>query len=500
VSDTPSWKIDPQFRDRREEERERNRESWGNGAYREIPGPSPELPPPPPLDDPIAELNQKYAVIRVVNRAAILNEHLDAEGLPTFSLLSPDSFKLLLANQKIEVEIGEKNGDKIMKPVPIAPYWITHPQRRQYEGVTFAPQGAPPGYFNLWSGFAVEPRQSGSCERFKEHLLDNVCDGDGALFNWVFGWFADIFQNPAIKCGTSLVLRGEMGVGKTIVGETFGRLLGLHYVQVADPRYVSGRFNAHLVRCLLFHCDEAFWAGDRAAEGKIKDLVTGKRHPIELKGFEVFFVANYVRMFINGNPGWLVPAGLGERRFATLDVADTHKEDTPYFQAISQELEDGGYQRLLSELLDFDLSIVDLRHIPKTAALLDQKIASLSAEDGWWLDILKHGRLPHHTKDAQPGRCPGQLLYDDYIQHAQKQGVRRRHIETALGIFLNKTLPRRLSAAVETFTVRDGTDFDKPITNRGTVYTFPSLADCRTAFQDKCHQEITWPQVGGWHT
>jgi hypothetical protein len=67
------------------------------------------------------------------------------------------------------------------------------------------------------------------------------------LFNWVFGWFADIFQHPDTKCGTALVLRGPMGVGKTIVGDTFGQLLGAHYVQVADPRYVTGRFNAHLV-------------------------------------------------------------------------------------------------------------------------------------------------------------------------------------------------------------------------------------------------------------
>jgi hypothetical protein len=81
-----------------------------------------------------------------------------------------------------------------------------------------------------------------------------------------------------------------------------------------------------------------------------------------------------------------------------------------------------------------------LRHIPKTEALLDQKIASLSPEDGWWLDILKRGRLPHFTEDARSGVCPGQMLYDDYILHAQKQGARRRQIETAIGIFLNQTV------------------------------------------------------------
>jgi len=146
------------------------------------------------LADPIAELNKTYAVIRVVNRAAILNEHLDAEGRPTFSLLSPDGFKLLLANRTADIPGTDKDGNDVMIKVPLAPYWIKHRQRRQHEGIAFSPQGAPPGYFNLWNGFAVQPNQVGSCELFKQHLLDNVCDGNGALFNWVFGWFTDIFQ------------------------------------------------------------------------------------------------------------------------------------------------------------------------------------------------------------------------------------------------------------------------------------------------------------------
>jgi hypothetical protein len=197
--------------------------------------------PPPAELDPIAELNQTYAVIRVENRVAILNEHLDADGLPTFSLLSPDNFKLWLANRKIEITIGEET-----ERLPLAPLWIESPQRREFDGIAFAPQGAPRGYYNLWKGLAIEPNSNGSCQKFKEHLRYNVCDDNAALYNWVFGWFADIFQNPTFKKGTSLVLRGEQGVGKTIVGETFGQLLGLHYCQVADPRYVTGRFNAHL--------------------------------------------------------------------------------------------------------------------------------------------------------------------------------------------------------------------------------------------------------------
>jgi hypothetical protein len=451
------------------------------------------------LADPIAELNKTYAVIRVVNRAAILNEHLDAEGRPTFSLLSPDGFKLLLANRTADIPGTDKDGNDVMIKVPLAPYWIKHRQRRQHEGIAFSPQGAPPGYFNLWNGFAVQPNQVGSCELFKQHLLDNVCDGRDDWYSWVFGWFADIFQNPASKCETALGLRGDEGVGKTIVGETFGHLLGLHYCQVADPRYVTGRFNAHLVRSLLFHCDEAFWAGDKTAEGKIKDLISGKRHPIELKGFEAFWVPNYVRVFVNGNADWIMPAGKGARRPTVLDVADTHKEDTRYFAAIVKELRSGGYERLLHELLNFDLSSVDIRHTLKTEAGLDQKIASLSAEDGWWLDILRTGQLPHLTSDAKPGVCPGQILFDHYIEHAAKQGVRRRAIETALSKFLLRIVPR-LKTYPATYTIKDADNFSPAIKDRGAIYAFPSLKECRDHFAGGLHQSMEWPSPTDWTT
>jgi hypothetical protein len=437
--------------------------------------------------DPIAELNKTFAVVRIVNRVAILNEHLDAEGRPTFSLLPPDGFKLWLANQAAEIPTTDDQGNPAIARVPLAPYWIKHPRRREHAGITFAPQGAPPGYFNLWTGFAVQPNPNGSCDLFKQHLLDNVCDGNSIWFNWVFGWFADVFQHPAGKCGTSLALRGDEGVGKTIVGETFGHLLGLHYTQVADPRYVIGRFNAHLVRCLLFHCDEAFWAGDRVAEGKVKDLISGNRHPIELKGFEVFWVPNYVRVFINGNADWLMPAGKGARRPAVLDVADTRKEDIKYFGAIKQQLEAGGYEKLLDELLSFDLSTVDIRHVPKTDALLDQKIASLGPEDAWWLDILKAGQLPHKTSDAKPGKCPGQAIYDYYIEHARKRGVNRRSIETALGIYLLKSVPN-LTRYPGTFIIKDADAFNPTIKGRGAIYEFPPLDGCRSAFAKTLQQ------------
>jgi hypothetical protein len=430
-------------------------------------------------DPDVARLNENYALVMVGDGAAIMKTAADG-----IKFMTVWGFELWLANRFVE------RGDKT---IPLAKHWKAHPQRRQYDGVVFAPNREVPHHFNLWRGFAAEPR-AGDCSKFLAHLRDNVCRGDESLYYWVVGWFAQIVQQPDKKMGTALVFRGKEGTGKTKVGEVIGSLLGNHYVPVSDPRYITGRFNSHLASCLLLHCDEAFWAGDHAAEGKLKDLITGHDHLIEYKGREPIRVRNYLRLLIIGNPDWLVPAGFEERRFAVLDIGEDHIQDSVYFAAIDEELNNGGREALLDFLLRFDLKTVNLRAIPKTAALLDQKIASLTAEQGWWLDVLARGELPWGCPAT--GACPTERLFDRYINHAGKVGAKRRAIETQLGIFLAKQVPglRKIEGQYLVFSRAQ----NNLVPEVGRLYQFPSLRECRQAFARALQQEFRWDERRDW--
>ena len=311
-------------------------------------------------DPDVKELNKTYATAVAGARPVII---VEAPGEPV-ELWPVETLHHMLRGRFV------MHGDK---KVALAKHWLENPLRRQYRGIEFAPEGARQGYYNLWRGLVVKPKR-GDCSKFLAHIHDNVCCGDADLFDWVVGWFAHMVQRPAERIGTALILKGEQGTGKTIVGNIVGSLFGPHYQVVDASRYLTGNFNGHLAACMLLQAEEAFFAGDKAAEGRLKNMVTSETHLIERKGAEPIELRNYVRLFVTSNSDWVVPAGAHERRFAVLEVSSARMQDNDYFGAIVTEMKNGGREALLDHLLNFDLTKVNLRRIPQTAALLEQKL------------------------------------------------------------------------------------------------------------------------------
>lgn len=444
---------------------------------------------PPPMDSTretraqvVERYNDHHAVILLGERPVVLREGSGSDGSDEIRLLSVDGFHEWMRTDCARA----KDDDGAGKKAYASKLWIDSKDRRQFDGLVFDPSRASPtNYFNLWKGWAVEPAPMGTrakCQRFIDHVADNVCRGDEALFAWVMGWFAQMFQHPTDKLGTSLVLRGGQGSGKTIVGRIIGALLGHHYALVADPRYIVGRFNSHLANCLLLQLDEATWGGDHAAAGKLKDLITGDWQYIEYKGREPVRIRNYVRLLVTGNNRWLIPAGIDERRFAVLDVGDEKRQNSRYFQAIDDEMDRGGREALLRYLLDFELTDVPLRTIPATMALAEQKVSSLSPEQHWWLDVLTRGSIPGDV--IGEGETETHLLYTHYIAQSQRAGVNRKSFETQLGYALRGMVP----GLVKTRRVFMGPAGPE----RHYVYVFPSLEVCRQAFDRITGGDSPW--------
>ena len=411
-------------------------------------------------DPVVAQYNREHAAVWVPNGLAIVSHTEGLDGRADYDLCSEAVFKARLRPWKKDVT-----------------RWLDSPERREYrKGLVFEPGVDVPGAFNLWRGFGVAadpaPGPEQRCARFLEHVFENVCQRDAGLFVWVIGWLAQMVQQPRVKLGTSLFLRGRQGSGKTVVGRAMRRILGRrHYFLANDPRFVVGRFNAHLENVLLLHADEAFFAGDPTAVGRLKDLITDDQQTIERKGMEPVTVSNYLRLLGTTNSDWVIPAAEDERRFAVLDVGDRRLQDRTYFGAIEDELDAGGAAALLAHLLAFDVTSANLRAIPHTDALAEQKVRSLSPEGAWWLDLLQAGELPP-DRFGEPGVCEADVLTAHYVEHAKSRGVQRRSAGMVLGHFLHRTAPgmRRTRRVLVCNGERQ----------RPWVYVFPDLDTCRS--------------------
>ena len=306
----------------------------------------------------------------------------------------------------------------------------------------------------------------------------------------MFAFFAHIIQRPRERVGVALVLRGRQGVGKTKIGEVVGRLFPRHYFLVDDPRYVTGNFNAHMASCLLLQADEAVWAGNKAAEGRLKGLITSPIQQIEAKGVDPIRLHNYVRLIMTSNEDWVVPAGKDERRFTVLDVGSNCAENHTYFREMDEELAAGGMAHLLGDLLAFDLDSVNLRQVLRTEALLEQKIRSLNSVESWWYERLHAGTIVRHASQW-PSDVPTSTLFDDYIAVADKIGVRRKSEETVFGMSLAKMLPGGLKTARPMRMVQN--EHGHEIEKRVRCYLLPPLAETREHFEELVGQSISWP-------
>jgi hypothetical protein len=411
-------------------------------------------------------LNDRHAIVWVGNNLYVLWRNEWNDGLPRLTLR--DDTVAYYENQLV-------NGANPFKR------WIKSPDRAEVKIVFEPGRDVGPEKFNLWRGFAVEPRP-GDCSLFFGMVREVICSGDEALYRYVMAWVADAVQNPSNRPGVVLVLKGKQGTGKGTFAHAIGHLFGDHYVYVSRAEHVTGKFNAHHANKLLMFADEALFAGEKSSHGALKGLITEEVLAVEMKGRDVIKLRNYLRIIMASNEDWVVPAAIDDRRFAVIEVSDLHKKDTEYFGRLKDQLTNGGYGALLHHLLNFDLTDVDLRALPQTEARLAQQLLSLGPIDKWW-----HGRLeagaPTSMRDDWVEKCPKSEMYEDYVQESGNAGARHRGTGTEFGMRLYRIVPG----------LGQSREKDTTSGTRRKFYKLPPLAECRASFEKLLGQELVWP-------
>jgi hypothetical protein len=433
-----------------------------------------------PADGKLSSLNERFCVVLDAGKTRVLffEEYVQQIGcmrhirrVPTF--LSFEDFRNFYCNRAITYQ---------GKVISLGRWWLQHPERRQYDGITFQPNcdEIVGNRLNLWQGWSVEPKP-GDWSLMKKHILELLASSILKHFDYIINWLAWAVQHPAERAEVALVFRGIRGSGKGTLGNAMCRIFGQHATHLSSAEHLTGRFNAHLRDACLLFADEAYWPGDKSAEGSLKALITEPEIAIEPKHREIVMVKNMSHVLMASNENWVVPAGEKERRFAVFDVAEDQAQKEEWFGPLYEQLENGGYSAMLYDLLKHDLGDFHPRRIPRTAALLDQQSESLSPLDAWWVESLTTGVL--WGADPNSAHCAVSNCYEEEVanDNGYTRTVRRKGLYDQA-----RAISPRLKAvsdhALAHYLKEQGCDnAHRVLRRRG--WTFPPLVECRKAWE-----------------
>jgi hypothetical protein len=388
--------------------------------------------------------------------------------VPTFQKVN--DFKNRYANRFVEQET--KSGTQ---RAPVGAFWFSHPASATFDGVGFRPgesEVLPGKLLNLWRGWAVEPKK-GRWRLLRRHIYLVLGNGDWKAGRYILRWFAHMFQHPGEPGQTVLVFKGEEeGLGKGIMAQAIMQILGPYSLPVSDPKHFLGAFSGHLQHCVFLFLDEAFWAGDQKAEGRLKSLVTERYITIEPKYVTPFQTPNLLHIMMASNNDWVVPAGPTARRYAVFEVSNKHRRDKAYFNALRAEIEGGGAAAMLYDLLAMDLGDWEPQELYETDALVEQKQWSLRGLDAWIEGMLRKGMLPVPCSLKYPNRCLSKHLLEDALKHDRY--TNDSNVATKLKKVFGKDNMK---------------DFNNQLA-RG--WAFPPLTDCRGSWEQRYGGKWNW--------
>ena len=441
--------------------------------------------------DLLAKMNEENCVVLEAGKTLVLRfeNFEDIRRVPIF--LTFHDLRNLYLNQTIRVGKARK---------PLGDWWLKHPKRRQYAGVTFNPGGNEviDGRVNLWRGWGIEPK-AGDWSLMRAHIFEVLASGNPEFDCYIMNWLVWSVQHPDQRTEVAIVFRGLRGTGKGTLGDAMRQVFGDHARHISSAEHLAGRFNSHMRNCCFLFADEAYGPKDKSAEGTLKRLITEPTLFIEAKGRDPVTVPNRLHVMMASNEDWVIPAGTHERRFAVFDVSDKYMQQMSWFSPLYRQLHNGGYAAMLDELLHRELGDWHPRTIPKNAALGKQQQHSLTPLEAWWLELLQTGVL-QGADPADPSRAVS-CAHPRKITETDNYGLPRTHTVKHPGLYdqARASSPKLKAAsdhAIANFLKERGCTHGWPLRHRGWT---SSLASARAEWMNRFPgTEWTDPELNGW--
>lgn len=328
------------------------------------------------LDAVVDEMNGKYAWNK---------RHARVFRFEFMDHVSPETLKNQFANTEIESEVKGQR-----KVVTHAEAWLRSPRRRNHRDVTFSP-GEPnitaDDYINLWRGWPVRPTE-GDIVPWR-NLLNHLFAGHVEHQKWFEQWLAYPFRHPGFKLNTAVVLWSTVqGVGKSLIGETVGRLYQPHF-RIISAAELHGTYNGWAKDVQFVLGEENASNDHRADSNKLKHLITGSTIVINEKYQPVLELRNQMNFLFTSNHPDAFHLDEFDRRFFIWEIKGARLPDEFFADFVDWRDNRGGLAALMNHFMTLDLSGFDPKaRAPETQAKLEMIAHSRTEVERWLKDML----------------------------------------------------------------------------------------------------------------
>lgn len=438
---------------------------------------------------------------------------------PTYDLVSPNVLSRFYKNKFVHVQKTNGKGHVSWEKKSWFEFWDNHPQRREYTGSIYKPSadttdidmGDRGVYLNEFMGWPYTKlnRGRGQWKLFSNLIYRVLAGGNDRYYDYIIKWMAYSVQNPEGAQQVLMVFQGSKGVGKSLVAERWKRLFGSGGMTTQRMEDLTGQFNSRLRTTSALLMEEGIWAGDKTAENRLKQLVTGGSVQTEAKFGNSKETRNHLAIIMNTNEEWAVPATPDERRFAVFEAEEAWPKNDPYFGQVIREMDyEGGMQAFFYDLFHMDLEgWRPSEDIPMTPALKRQMATTMGPMSTWWAEILERGAPPMAFRSGEGpqdelnwGRAPifvyWRGLKEDFRRYLRHNNVRNskwsKNFDRSFKAEFDKITPKgssnRTQRAIpetdEFFDVEGDGKLLSDGTRRIVCIKLPLLDECR-----KCAQE-----------
>lgn len=315
--------------------------------------------------------------------------------------------------------------------------WLSHAhdgKRPTVGGLTFQPD-APKivgRSFNLYDDRVIaKPLMCGPLTAWDTEYLQlfhrlvlNLAEGNVADALHIKLWIAHALRNPGSK-STALVLRGAHGTGKGLLASICRQMFGKYAVGVGHEQ-IDSRFNGWIGECVLALANEisvAGFADKKAAESKLKALITENTVMVEHKGADAYEIPNCAKWLMMSNENVPLAIGPQDRRYSVVASSwPLTQSDPSLILPLVQATRDPMFiQLVVNYLYSLDLATFD-PHVPHKNAARDAVIEDgLTGPALWW-----HQELP------PAGRYPAAVLHARYAAWCDETGEKRMAVADLL--------------------------------------------------------------------